>query len=187
MAGLQHRSLVLNAALGLALAFACLAAPAAFGKSFTDVPKSHWAHAAIESITARGPAGHQLMDDFGPLFKPEDPLTRAQFASALVTAAGHVKESVPTVAITDVPATDPYYQVIEVALHHGYLGLQKDGSFYPDDAVVASQAEAGVVKWIKERYPTADWQLLTQLRTATWKPNIGWLTGAPSYLPYIVA
>ena len=187
MAGLQHRSLVLHAALGLALALVCLAAPAALGKSYTDVPQSHWAHAAIESITARGPAGHHLMDDFGSLFKPEDPLTRAQFASALVTAAGHVKESVPTVAITDVPATDPYYQVIEVALHHGYLGLQKDGSFYPDDAVVASQAEAGVVKWLKERYPTADWQLLAQLRTATWKPNIGWLTGAPSYLPYIVA
>ncbi|HZL63598.1 MAG TPA: NlpC/P60 family protein [Thermoleophilia bacterium] len=187
MAGLQHRSLVLNAALGLALALACLAAPVALGKSYSDVPKSHWAHAAIESITARGPAGHHLMDDFGSLFKPEDPLTRAQFASALVTAAGHLTESVHTVAIADVPTTDPYYQVIEIALHHGYLGLQKDGSFYPNDAVVASQAEAGVVKWIKERYPTADWQLLTQLRTATWKPNTGWLTGAPSYLPYIVA
>ena len=68
MAGLQHRSLVINAALGLALALACLAAPVALGKSYTDVPKSHWAHAAIESITARGPAGHHLMDDFGSLF-----------------------------------------------------------------------------------------------------------------------
>ena len=187
MARLQNRSLILNAALGLALALACVAAPVALGKSYSDVPKSQWAHAAIQSITARGPAGHHLMDDFGSLFKPDAPMTRAQFASALVTAAGHLSESVPTVAIPDVPKTDPYYQVIEIAVHHGYLGLQKDGSFYPNDAVVASQAETGVVKWIKERYPTADWRLLTQLRAGTWKPNMAWLTGAPSYLPYIVA
>ena len=102
-------------------------------------------------------------------------------------AAGHLTEIVPAAAVKDVPATDPYYQAIAIALHHGYLGLQKDGSFAPNDAVLASQAEAGVVKWIKERYPTTDWQLLTQLRTSTWKPNTGWLTGAPSYLPYIVA
>jgi cell wall-associated NlpC family hydrolase len=186
MTRLQHRSLVLNAALGLALVLVCAAAPAAFGKSYSDVPKAHWAHAEIESITARGPAGHHLMDDFGSLFKPEQPITRAQFASALVTAAGHLSESVPAVAIADVPKTDPYYQVVEIALHHGYLSLQS-GSFNPGDAVLAFQAEAGVVKWIKERYPSADWKLLTQLKTGSWKPNAGWLPGAPTYLPSIVA
>jgi cell wall-associated NlpC family hydrolase len=187
MARLQHRSLVLNAALGAALALACLAAPAALGKSYSDVPKSHWAHAAIERITARGPAGHHLMDDFGTVFKPEQLLTRAQFAGALVTAGGHLAESVPTVAIRDVPKTDPYHQVIEIAVHHGYLGLDKDGFFSPDAAVVARQAETGVVKWTRERYPTADWTLLAQLRTSVWKPNLDWLTGAPGYLPYVVA
>ncbi len=187
MTRLQHRSLILNAALGLALALVCLAAPVALGKSYSDVPKSHWAHAEIESITSRGPVGHHLMDDYGSLFKPEQAITRAQFASALVTAAGHLSESVPIVAIADVPKTDPYYQVIEIALHHGYLSLAKGGFFYPNDAVVDFQAETGVVKWIRERYPTADWLLLAQLRTSTWKPNTSWLTGAPSYLPYIVA
>jgi cell wall-associated NlpC family hydrolase len=186
MTRLQHRSLILNAALGVALVFACAVAPVALGKSYGDVPKSHWAHAEIESITARGPAGHHLMDDFGSLFKPEQPITRAQFASALVTAAGHLSESAPAVAIADVPKTDRYYQVIEIALHHGYLGLQ-NGSFYPNEAVLDFQAETGVVKWIKERYPSADWKLLTQLRPGNWQPNAGWLTGAPTYLPSIVA
>jgi cell wall-associated NlpC family hydrolase len=187
MARLQHRTLVLNTALGLALAFACLAAPVALGKSYVDVPKSHWALAASGSLTNRGPAAHRLMDDFGSAFRPEQPITRAQFASALVTAGGHLGESVPTVAINDVSKDDPYYRVIEIALDHGYFALDKDGDFLPNDAVVAYKAEIVVVKWLEERYPASDWGLLAQLRSSSWTPNTGWRTGAPSYLPYIVA
>jgi len=104
-----------------------------------------------------------------------------------VLASGNYGEHVKTVPITDVPESERYYDVIEVAVHHGYLQLDKDGNFDPQDPVPAYQAEVAVVRWLKEKYPSSNWSLLTSLRPSTWQPNDGWKTDAPSYLPYIVA
>ncbi len=187
MAGRQHRPLALSATIVTVVAVLLCLAPGAPAKTYSDIPSSYWAHAAIESITSRGPSTHRLMDDFGSLFRPGQPVTREQFAGALVTAAGHLAEQVPAVTIRDVPKTDPYYGVIQIAVHHDYLSVNKDGDFFPSRAVLASRAEIGIVKWLEERYASSDWGLLSTLRSSEWQPSPGWLTGAPSYLPYIVA
>ncbi|HEY5388451.1 MAG TPA: NlpC/P60 family protein [Thermoleophilia bacterium] len=187
MTRLPHRSLVIIALALCAVASAAVAAPRARAQSYTDVPSSHWAHKAIEAVTERGPVGHKVLDDYGALFRPEQALTRELLARSLVLASGHFGEIVEPVAITDVVPGDRYYSVIQVALHHGYLSLDGNDAFRPHASVLASRAEVAIVRWLAERYSTCDWTLLTGLRPSSWMPNVGWKTGAPDRLPYVVA
>jgi len=57
---------------------------------------------------------------------------------------------------------------------------------YPATAARA-KAEAAIIRWLKERYSSSSWSLLGTLLPSSWRPNPGWKTGAPSYLPYVVA
>jgi len=161
-------ALALSLAVCGALALAAIAAPLASAQKYTDVTKSCWAATAIESVTDRGPDGHKVLDDYGTEFKPEKAITRELLARSLVLASGNYGEHVKTVPITDVPESERYYDVIEVAVHHGYLQLDKDGNFDPQDPVPAYQAEVAVVRWLKEKYPSSNWSLLTSLRPSTW-------------------
>jgi cell wall-associated NlpC family hydrolase len=187
MTRIPNRSRVVIVLVLCAVASAALAAPRARAQSYSDVPKSHWAHAAIEEITQRGPAGHKILDDFGELFNPEKSITRELLARSLVLASGNYGQRVGVVAITDVAEDYRYYDVIQVALHHGYMSLDAAGAFRPQDPVPASQAEAAIIRWLKERYSSSDWTLLTSLKPSRWQPNAGWKTAAPAYLPYVVA
>ena len=73
-----------------------LAAPA-LAKSYTDVPKSHWAYSSISSVTNRAVDGHRLLDDYGELFRPERAITRELLARSIVLASGHYGEHITPV------------------------------------------------------------------------------------------
>ncbi len=182
----RHRAIAIAAVLGVALLVGLGAAPA-MAKSFSDVKSSCWAHTAIAYVTNKGPANHKLLDDFGSVFKPETIITREQLASALVVAAAATHESFKAVSISDVPQGYAYYRDIEIALKHGFMSLDKTGAFLPHEPVTSAKAEAAVVRWLHEKYPSANWSLLNTLTPNRWHPNPGWTTGAPDYLPYIVA
>jgi cell wall-associated NlpC family hydrolase len=172
-------------ALTVATALA-LAAPA-LAKSYSDVPKSHWAYASISSVTNRTVDGHRLLDDYAELFRPERAITRQLLARSVVLASGHYGEKITPVVIADVPKGHRYYTVIQMAVHQGYMALDKAGNFQPTKEVTAATAETVVTRWLKQRYSSFNWSLLTTLHPSRWKPNTGWTTGAPSYLPAIVA
>ena len=165
---------------------AALAAPA-FAESYSDVPASHWAYASISSVTDRSVDGHRLMDDYAELFRPERAITRELLARSIVLASGHYGERITPVAIADVPRGHRYYTVIQMAVHQGYMALDKSGNFRPTEKVAAATAETVMVRWLKERYSSFDWSLLGTLVPARWRPSPAWTTGAPSYLPAIVA
>ena len=187
MTRLPHRSLFIIALLGLAVAFAAVVAPLAHAQKYKDVAKSHWAHAAIEAVTDRGPTGHKVLDDYDTLFRPEKAITRELLARSLVLASGHYGQNVKAVDVKDVAKADRYYNVIQVALHHGYMNLDKDGAFNPQDPVPAYQAEVAIIRWLEEKYSSSNWTLLDSLKPSRWEPNAGWKTDAPAYLPYVVA
>ena len=187
MARLPHRFFVIVTVALCAVAFVAAASPSARARDYTDVPKSHWAHASISAVTERAAAGHRLLDDYGSAFKPEQAITRAQLARTLVLASGHYGEKVAAVPIKDVAPGHRYYNVIEMAVHLGFMHLDSEDNFKPDGPVPARNAEAAIVRWIKARYPASDWGLLTTLAPSRWRPNEGWRTAAPSYLPFIVA
>ncbi|MCX6373079.1 MAG: NlpC/P60 family protein [Actinobacteria bacterium] len=187
MTRLPQRSPVIIVLALCAVVVAAVAAPRARAASYADVPKSHWAYAAITAVTERGPAGHKVLDDYGELFKPEQAITRELLARSLVLASGNYGEHVKAVAIADVAEEYRYFNAIQVALHHGYMTLDGEGAFRPQDPVPASQAEVAIIRWLKERYSSSNWSLLKSLRPSRWQPNEGWKTSAPGYLPYIVA
>ena len=169
-----------------AAALLAVAGPAA-AKAYDDVPSSNWAYQYISSVTDRSAAGHRLLDDYGADFKPEKAITRELLARSIVLASGHYGEAIDPVEIKDVPVGYRYYSVIQMAVHEGYMGLDKDGDFRPTQPVAASTAETVMIRWLKERYASYDWSLLKTLSPTRWQPNDGWTTGAPSYLPSIVA
>jgi hypothetical protein len=183
----SHRARFLLAALLFTALFAAAAAPCARAKSYTDVPTSHWAHVYIASVTERSVDGHRLLDDYGTAFKPETPITRELLARSLVLASGHYGQKIDPIAIKDVPPSHRYYSVIEMAVHLGYMSLNSAGEFKPDVAVEAVKAEGAIVRWLKERYASYDWTLLASLKPSRWEPVAGWKTGAPSYLPSVIA
>jgi cell wall-associated NlpC family hydrolase len=183
------RLILLRILTVLALSAATLLAVAAPApaKSYSDVPATHWARAYIASVTNRAVLGHRLLDDYGKQFKPERAITRALLARSVVLASGHYGESIRPVEIADVPKGYRYYTVIQLAVHEGYMGVDKDGNFRPGEKVSAAAAETVMVRWLREKYASSDWSLLGTLAPGRWLPNDGWKTGAPSYLPAIVA
>ena len=182
-------TLKLSAAIVLAMvALAALCAPAAQAQTYRDVPKSYWDYGAINWVTNQGPTGAKLLDDYaGAAFKPNQPLTREQLASALVTAMGQRNDSVANpVALTDLPSSDPYFHAVQVALELHFFAAAK-GKFDPEAGVTESQADHALVRMIYLLHPHNDWSMLGALAPGTWQPNPGWETGAPARLPWEVA
>jgi cell wall-associated NlpC family hydrolase len=183
----RHILLRILTVLSLSAATLLAVTGAAAAKAYDDVPTTHWAYSYISSVTDRAVAGHRLLDDYGTDFKPEKAITRELLARSIVLASGHYGENIKPVEIKDVPVGYRYYSVIQMAVHEGYMGLDKDGNFRPTEPVTDVAAETAMVKWLKERYSSYDWTLLKTLVPSRWEPNAGWTTDAPAYLPYIVA
>jgi hypothetical protein len=186
---MTRRSILLHIVTLTALSAATLLALTvpALAKSYRDVPKTHWAYSYITSVTDRAAAGLALLDDYGTAFKPERAITRELLARSIVLASGHYGADITPVEIKDVPKGYRYYTVIQLAVHYGYMSPNAAGNFRPTEPVAASTAETVVIRWLKERYASSDWSLLSTLAPSRWQPNAGWTTGAPSYLPSIVA
>lgn len=172
----------------LALTCPALLPAAAQARTFPDVARSYWAYGAIDWVTNQGPAGGKLLDDYaGKEFAPTQPLTREQLAAALVTALGDENHAVADpVAVADVPASDPYYHAVQVALQLHFFSLSQ-GSFFPTAGVVECQADHALVRMVELLHPSADWSMLDDLEPSRWQPNPSWTTGAPSRLPWEVA
>jgi hypothetical protein len=182
-----HRSHLAVLASAALVALLGVLAPVALAQKYTDVTKKHWAYAAITAVTERGPQGHKVLDDYGDQFRPEDPLTRELLARSLVLASGRYGEHPKAVAIKDMQESDRYWDVVQVALKYGYMRLDGDDEFRPQEPVPAYQAEAAIVRWLEDKYSSADWSLLKTLRASEWEPNDGWRPDVPVYLPYVVA
>ena len=170
------------------IALAACVAPAAQAQTYRDVPKSFWDYGAIDWVTNQGPAGAKLLDDYGgQVFEPSQAITRQQLAAALVTASGHLGDTVAApLPLADLPATSPYFHAVQVAIAL-HLMAASHGDFYPDGLVAEWQADRALVRMIRLMNPTADWSMLGALQPSRWQPNPGWKTGAPVRLPWEVA
>ncbi len=104
----------------------------ALAKSYSDVPKSHWAYSYISSVTNRAAAGHACLTTSAPSFKPERAITRELLARSIVLASGHYGTKITPVEIKDVPKGHRYYTVIQLAVRHGYMAPDASANFLPD-------------------------------------------------------
>ncbi|ARU62163.1 hypothetical protein CBW65_14995 [Tumebacillus avium] len=103
--------------------------------SFPDVLSSHYAKDSIESLAARS-----IIAGFEDgTFRPQQTVTRAQFAAMLVKALG-IKEDTSAVSVfTDVAADKWYSSVVNTAFEAKLLTGRGNGIFAPEDLITAQE------------------------------------------------
>jgi hypothetical protein len=111
---------------------------------FTDVPSDFWAGAYIGELSRRNILGGYQDGSY----KPNEPITRAQFASLLGKAFGKpkVRESTP---FQDVP--DNYWakSSIDDAIQTGFMSGYSEGLFRPDQQIPLYQLQVALVTGLK--------------------------------------
>jgi cell wall-associated NlpC family hydrolase len=112
------------------------------GAGFADVPKRHWASAAIEAVASE----RDWMRDYGDgEFRPEEHLLRRHLARALVRAFARTEDPDASVQFSDLPQSDPHYPFANVAVQHGWMTAE-GGAFRPDEAATKAELDRGLVR-----------------------------------------
>lgn len=125
--------------LGLfAFALALTPVSAQQGKIFPDVAANHWAAAQIKELSQAG----VIVGYPDGTFKPDDNVTRAEFACMAIRALGQEHTTVAQpVNFTDIDRDFWAYDMIQRALYFELISCPPEGkAFRPDDSV--SHAEA---------------------------------------------
>ena len=120
------------------LAVAVIAFGIAPAVAFPDVSSDHWAAAQINLLSEQG----VIVGYPDGTFKPDDNVTRAEFAAMAIRALGqeHTKVAQP-VHFSDVTEEHWAYNDIQKALYFDLISCDKEGDlFRPDDSV--SRAES---------------------------------------------
>lgn len=119
-------------------AFALIPVSAQQGKLFPDVSENHWAAAQIKELSEKG----VVVGYPDGTFKPDNNVTRAEFASMAIWALGQEHTTVAQpVNFTDITPDYWAYDMIQRALYFELISCPPSGQpFRPDDSV--SHAEA---------------------------------------------
>ena len=125
--------------ISICLSTAAMAAPA-----FTDI-SGHWAAAAINAGVAKGFINGYTDNTF----KPNNPVTRAEFSKMINVAVGI--SNIQSASFTDVRSSDWFYPEIRKALAAGYISGYLDNSFKPNGSVTRQEAAVMIASII----PTA--------------------------------
>lgn len=110
--------------------------------TFKDVSTTHWAYDAIELMAGKG-----IINGDGGYFRPNDTVSRAEFAKMLVLTLDLDLVSPSTASFTDVSKSDWEFKYVETAKN--YLTGFTSGSGYkfkPDEASVREDMAVAVVK-----------------------------------------
>jgi len=103
--------------------------PGSGSSQFRDV-QGHWAQAYIEALASRG-----IIRGFRDgTYRPNDPVTRAQFASIISKAFTPAPQRA-RVNFSDVQTNFWGFQVIETSVQGGFLSGYPDGLFLPDQQI----------------------------------------------------
>ncbi|SET60798.1 S8 family serine peptidase [Paenibacillus sp. NFR01] len=109
---------------------------------FTDI-RSSWAKDQIQLLSDK----FLLNGTSEDTFQPKSPVTRAQFASMLVTAIG-LDRSVPTNAFTDIKGSEWYARDVNAAYRAGLI-TGYAGTFRPNDEITRQDLTVMLARAIK--------------------------------------
>ncbi len=105
------------------------------GPHFTDVPTSNPFYGVIETAYHHG-----VISGYADhTFRPNTNITRAQFSKVIVLAVGWAIDTSGGPHFTDVPASNPFYGVIETAYNHGIISGYADHTFRPNTNITRGQ------------------------------------------------
>jgi ABC-type sugar transport system substrate-binding protein len=112
-------------------------------QTFSDVPASHWAFAQISGLVTR-----DAIDGYpGGQFRPNNTISRAEFAKVMLIAAGQEPIVTSDVTFADVPPSHWAHPYLEGAKNYmdGYtVGGRR--VFKPDDAALREDIAVAAVK-----------------------------------------
>jgi S-layer homology domain len=132
---------------------------------FVDVPNDFWAGAYIGELSRRG-----IISGFdGKTFKPDEPLTRAQFASFLGKAFGKPKQRQGT-EFQDVPANYWAKSSIDDAIETGFMSGYSEGVFRPDQQIPLHQLQVALSAGLQLQ-PQSTAQTLARFKDAAELPK----------------
>lgn len=125
-----------------------------YPQKFWDVPKSHWAFNEIAELVNKGViAGYN-----DGSFKPDNTVTRAEWAKIMVLAAG-LNPSDNTVYFNDMSG---HWANTYVNSAKEYLTTYSDGSFKPDQAAAREDVTVSMVKLKGYDTSNVDYSYLSQ-------------------------
>ena len=106
------------------------------GMTFQDVPDDMWCAEAVRVISALG-----IVNGYSDgTFRPDQPITRAQFAAIAMRFAD--TDAPEGAYFTDVPADAWYYEEVTGAAGFGWINGYSDGTFRPNATVTRAQVAA---------------------------------------------
>jgi hypothetical protein len=112
--------------------------PTAEPVEFADVPPDYWAYPFIADLSLRG-----IITGFEDgTFRPEDPVTRAQYAAFIENILSSQQQE--AIDFTDVPADFWARPAITEAVQAGFLRGYPEGNFAPDDPISKVQVLASL-------------------------------------------
>lgn len=131
---------------------------------FSDVPRSHWAYEAITDMANKGIiAGYK-----DGTFRPNDKITRAEFAKIMIAAADIDIDRSNNVSQTFQDVNKRHWAFYYVELAKSYLTGYKTGSIYlykPDEYAVREDIAVALVRLMGyDRSQTPKLSLLDQFR-----------------------
>ncbi|MHB1128329.1 MAG: S-layer homology domain-containing protein [Bacillota bacterium] len=112
---------------------------------FKDVPIGYWAAKDIELMVARGVAQGVTQDEF----RPDNPVTREQFAAFIKRALNLPDAPVFYTPFTDVPGTSKLATSVAAAAKAGIITGFSDGKFHPTEPITREQVAAMVIRALK--------------------------------------
>ena len=113
-----------------------ISAPAFAQTTFSDVSSSYWASGFIQELASRG-----VIKGFPDgSFRPNDPVTRAQFAAMIRQAFPNAPKVRGTTNFVDVSTSYWGYEAIQTAYSSGFLAGYPGGTFRPNENIPRAQS-----------------------------------------------
>jgi hypothetical protein len=103
-------------------------------KRFLDT-ENHWAKKEIDSLVEKGIITGMTDTEF----RPQEKITRAQFAKLLVTALGIEESKGAALSFEDMPAGAWYHDAVAAAVNTGLITGYSDLVFAPDENITREQ------------------------------------------------
>lgn len=100
--------------------------------SFSDVPSGKWYTEAVNALASLG-----IIQGSNGKFRPNDPITRAEFVAIAMRFADTVRGA--SANFTDVSTSAWYYDSIASAVSYGWIGGYSDGSFRPTKPITRAE------------------------------------------------
>lgn len=126
-----------------------------YDKTFKDVPKENWATQTINFMVSKNFVSGTSEDTF----EPNKQVTRAEFVSMLVRAAGYDKASTTNSKFSDVPKDSWYYNDLLIAEENDLIKGISATTFGPDKTLTREESVSILLRVMEKeglKFPITD-------------------------------